>query len=97
MYWFSLTRSLALELAPEIRVNCVLPTSAATGLLSSIPGADPDWVAERYARNAANIPMGRLCTGEDIAAAVAFLSSDDASFITGVALPVDGGRSAGGA
>lgn len=93
----SLTKSLALELAPEIRVNCVLPTSADTNLLRSMPGASEEWVAERYARNAAMLPMRRLCTGEDVAAAVAFLSSEDASFITGVALPVDGGRSAGGA
>lgn len=93
----SLTRSLALELAPEVRVNCVLPTSTDTGLLKNIPGADPEWVRERYARNAANLPMKRLGTGADVAAAIAFLSSDDASFITGVALPVDGGRSAGGA
>ena len=93
----SMTKSLALELAPEVRVNCVLPTSTDTGLLKNIPGADPAWVQERYARNAANLPMKRLGTGADIAAAIAFLSSDDASFITGVALPVDGGRSAGGA
>ena len=41
--------------------------------------------------------MKRLGTGDDVAGAIAFLSSTDASFITGVALPVDGGRSAGGA
>lgn len=93
----SMTKSLALELAPEVRVNCVLPTSTATGLLMNIPGADPEWVRARYARNAENLPMKRLGTGEDVAAAIAFLSSEDASFITGVALPVDGGRSAGGA
>lgn len=93
----SMTKSLAMELAPEVRVNCVLPTSTPTGLLKNIPGADADWVEARYAKNAENIPLKRLGTGEDIAAAIAFLSSDDASFITGVALPVDGGRSAGGA
>jgi 3-oxoacyl-[acyl-carrier protein] reductase len=93
----SMTRSLALELAPEVRVNCVLPTSTDTNLLRSIPGADEAWVAERYARNAESLPMKRLGTGDDVAAAIAFLASQDASFITGVALPVDGGRSAGGA
>jgi len=92
-----LTRSLARELAPEVRVNCVLPTSTDTNLLRSIPGADEDWVAARYARNAENLPLKRLGTGDDVAAAIAFLSSLDAAFITGVALPVDGGRSAGGA
>ena len=93
----SMTKSLALELAPEVRVNCVLPTSTDTNLLRSIPGADEDWVAARYARNAESLPMKRLGTGDDVAGAIAFLSSTDASFITGVALPVDGGRSAGGA
>ncbi|MCA0329020.1 MAG: SDR family oxidoreductase [Actinobacteria bacterium] len=93
----AMTKSLALELAPEVRVNCVLPTSTDTGLLRNIPGADPEWVRARYARNAENLPMKRLGTGDDVAAAIAFLASDDASFITGVALPVDGGRSAGGA
>jgi 3-oxoacyl-[acyl-carrier protein] reductase len=93
----SMTRSLALELAPEVRVNCVLPTSTDTNLLRSIPGADEEWVAARYARNAESLPMKRLGTGDDVAGAIAFLSSTDASFITGVALPVDGGRSAGGA
>lgn len=85
-----------MELAPEIRVNCVLPTSTPTGLLTSAPGADPAAIEERYARNAALLPMKRLGNGEDIASAIAFLSSLDASFITGIALPVDGGRSAGG-
>jgi 3-oxoacyl-[acyl-carrier protein] reductase len=93
----SMTKSLALELAPQVRVNCVLPTSTDTNLLRSIPGADEAWVAARYARNAESLPMKRLGTGDDVAAAIAFLSSEDASFITGVALPVDGGRSAGGA
>ena len=93
----SMTKSLALELAPEVRVNCVLPTSTDTNLLRSIPGADEDWVAARYARNAENLPMKRLGTGDDVAGAIAFLSSLDAAFITGIALPVDGGRSAGGA
>lgn len=93
----SMTKSLALELAPEVRVNCVLPTSTATGLLMNIPGADPEWVRARLRRRNAETSLKRLGTGEDVAAAIAFLSSEDASFITGVALPVDGGRSAGGA
>ena len=90
------TKATALELAPQVRVNCVLPTSTPTGLLTSVPGVDADSIQERYARNADLLPMKRLGTGEDIAGAVAFLSSPDASFITGIALPVDGGRSAGG-
>ena len=81
--FISFMKSLALELAPEIRVNCVLPSDAEVG--------------RRMKANVDILPMKRLCTGHDVAGAVAFLSSDDASFITGVALPVDGGRSAGGA
>lgn len=90
------TKATALELAPQVRVNCVLPTSTPTGLLTSVPGVDAESIEARYARNADLLPMKRLGTGEDIAGAVAFLSSPDASFITGIALPVDGGRSAGG-
>ena len=93
----ALCRSLAIELAPHVRVNCVLPTSTATGLLTSTPGADVDQIRERYERNAGLQPLQRLGTGADIAAAVAYLSSEDASFVTGVALPVDGGRSLGAA
>lgn len=91
----SLMRSFAMELAPDVRVNCVLPTAAATNLLRAIPGADQQWVSERQAWNADLIPMKRLCTGADVATAITFLCSDEASFLTGIALPVDGGRSAG--
>ncbi len=95
----TLTRSLALELAPDIRVNCVCPVLSPTRFLLGAMGLGDDRLgeAQETARAAfsSEVPMGRLCEPEDVAAAFAYLASDDAAFITGVALPVDGGRSAG--
>lgn len=86
-----LTRSLAVELAPEkIRVNCIAPVMGATGLLESFMGV-PD-TPENRARFIATIPMGRLSTPRDIANAALYLASDEAEFVTGVVLEVDGGR-----
>ena len=86
-----LTRSLAAELAPEkIRVNCVAPVMGATGLLEAFMGV-PD-TPENRARFIATIPLGRLSTPKDIAHAALYLASDEAEFVTGVVLEVDGGR-----
>ncbi len=86
-----LSRSMAVELAPDrIRVNCVAPVMGATGLLESFMGV-PD-TPENRARFIATIPMGRLSTPQDIANACLYLASDEAEFITGVILEVDGGR-----
>jgi 2-keto-3-deoxy-L-fuconate dehydrogenase len=85
----ALTRSMALDYAPRgIRVNCVCPgTIEGTGMTADVED-DPQMRAALVAKH----PMGRLGTAEDVAGAVLFLASDDASFITGLALPVDGGR-----
>lgn len=86
-----LTRSLAVELAPrKIRVNCVAPVMGATGLLESFMGV-PD-TPENRARFIATIPLGRLSEPKDIANACLYLASDEAEFVTGVVLEVDGGR-----
>ena len=86
-----LTRSLAVELAPErIRVNCIAPVMGATGLLESFMGL-PD-TPENRARFIATIPLGRLSEPKDIANAALYLASDEAEFVTGVILEVDGGR-----
>ena len=86
-----LTRSLAVELAPErIRVNCIAPVMGNTGLLESFMGL-PD-TPENRARFIATIPLGRLSEPKDIAHAALYLASDEASFVTGVVLEVDGGR-----
>jgi NAD(P)-dependent dehydrogenase (short-subunit alcohol dehydrogenase family) len=87
----ALTRNMALDYAGRgIRVNCICPGFARTGLTAGI-FADP----ARKEKIEAMHPMGRMGEPEDIAKAALFLLSDDASWITGVALPVDGGFSAG--
>jgi 3-oxoacyl-[acyl-carrier protein] reductase len=86
-----LSRSMAVELAPDnIRVNCVAPVIGVTGLLESFMGM-PD-TPENRAKFVATIPLGRLTNPSDVAGACLYLASDEASFITGVVLEVDGGR-----
>jgi 3-oxoacyl-[acyl-carrier protein] reductase len=86
-----LSRSLAAELAPDrIRVNCVAPVLGETGLLESFMGL-PD-TAENRAKFIATIPLGRLSRPQDIANACLYLASEEAAFVTGVVLEVDGGR-----
>jgi 3-oxoacyl-[acyl-carrier protein] reductase len=86
-----LSKSMAVELGPErIRVNAICPVMGITGLFEMFMGA-PD-TPENRAKFMATIPIGRFSTPADIAAAAVFLASDAAEFITGVELPVDGGR-----
>ncbi len=87
----TMTKSMAVELAPDnIRVNAINPVVSATGLLKDfLPGED---TPETRARFVATIPLGRMSTPRDVAAACLFLASDDAEFLTGVCLEVDGGR-----
>jgi 3-oxoacyl-[acyl-carrier protein] reductase len=86
-----ISKSLAVELAPDkVRVNCICPVIGATALLETFMGV-PD-TPENRARFIATIPLGRMSEGEDIASAAVYLLSDEANFITGVLLPVDGGR-----
>ena len=84
------TKSMAVELAPKnIRVNCICPVAAETPMLGLFLGDD---TPERRAQFKATIPLGRFSTPLDIANAALWLASDEATFITGVALEVDGGR-----
>ena len=95
-------KSLALRLAPEkIRVNAVCPGPIDTPMLrvfvarpdqKSTLGADPEDLVRRRAHGA--VPLGRVGQPDEIANAALFLLSDEASFVTGVALPVDGGVTA---
>jgi 2-keto-3-deoxy-L-fuconate dehydrogenase len=87
----TLTKNMALDYASEgIRVNAVCPGFVATGMTKGL-FAD----AEKSDEIRKMHPLGRFATAEDIAAAVAFLASDDAAFITGQALAIDGGFTAG--
>ena len=86
----NLTRQMALEWAPKVRVNCVCPGVIETPMTAPLR-AEPAWaeaVLKRY-------PLGRFGRPEEIAAAILFLASDEAGFITGAVLPVDGGYTAG--
>jgi 3-oxoacyl-[acyl-carrier protein] reductase len=85
-----MTKSMAVEFAPDnIRVNALCPVAGETPLLGTFMGAD---TPENRAKFKASIPLGRLSTPRDIANAALYLASDDAEFITGIALEVDGGR-----
>ena len=84
------TRTMAVELAPfRIRVNALCPVAGETPLLRSFLGED---TPEMRAKFLATIPLGRFSTPRDIGQAAAFLCSDAAEMLTGVALEVDGGR-----
>jgi len=85
----AMTKALAAELAPAIRVNVVCPGAVETPMTASFlrnaQGAVDPAIANRYA-------LRRAADANEIAAAILFLTSDESSFVTGITLPVDGGR-----
>jgi len=84
------TRAMAVELAPfGVRVNAINPVAGETPLLKTFMGEDTPEIRAKFL---ASIPLGRFSTPADMGAAAAFLCSDDASMVTGVAMEVDGGR-----
>jgi NAD(P)-dependent dehydrogenase (short-subunit alcohol dehydrogenase family) len=87
-----LTKGAALEYAQQgIRVNAICPTFTRTPMVERILADGTGSVEETTAQFAAYQPMGRMATVEEVAAAVVYLCSDAASFITGHALRIDGG------
>ena len=85
----NLTRSMALTWAPRVRVNCVCPGVIETPMTAPFR-TDPSWYEPLKERH----PLGRFGKPGDVAAAILYLASDEAEFVTGVALPVDGGYTA---
>lgn len=90
----ALTTAAAVELAPQgIRVNAVAPGMTRTPLYEAWVAAQPD--PEQTERDVVEaIPLGRLATPADVAAAVSYLVSDDAAYVTGASIPLDGGYTA---
>ncbi len=89
----ALTMAAALDhVADNIRVNCVCPGSIDTEMIRTLFQSANDAEAMREAVVAKH-PIGRLARADEVAAVIAFLASDDASFLTGLAIPVDGARS----
>ena len=86
------TRQFSLEALPEVRINCIAPGRTVTGMTTPLMiqrGGDLEKGAEIFGQK---IPMKRMGTAAELAAAICFFLSDDASFITGQTLIVDGGE-----
>lgn len=87
-----LTRQLSLEALPEVRINCIAPGRTITGMTNPLMIARGGDLQEGERVFGAKIPMQRMGTAAELAAAICFFLSDDASFITGQTLLVDGGE-----
>ncbi len=89
-----MTKAMAIDHAPRIRVNCICPGDTVTPMEhADARNSGISW--EAYVASASERPLGRMAEPIEVARAVLFLASDEASFVTGAALPVDGGALAG--
>ena len=93
-----LTRTAALEFAPlDVRVNAVAPAPVDTRMIRSIEqGMNPDDPVAAREIIASQVPLARYCRPDEVAAVAAFLCSDDAAYMTGTVVPIDGGSQAAG-
>lgn len=89
-----LTRSLAAELAPHIRVNAIAPGPVDTPIHLTWAGDD---IEAAYKRMESELPLRRMGTSDELGKWIVWLASDDARFVTGVVIPVDGGQTLPGA
>ncbi|MEN9646787.1 MAG: hypothetical protein RL238_3456 [Actinomycetota bacterium] len=91
-----MTKTAAMEFAPaNVRVNAICPSPVETRMMRALEaGMNPDDPEAVHAMMAMSIPLGRYGEPGDIAALMAFLCSDDSSFLTGAAIPIDGGMKA---
>ncbi|KAJ6560452.1 alcohol dehydrogenase [Mycena capillaripes] len=88
----AISKSIAIEYAPHVRSVVIAPSMGNTGMMQLNLGPGVEATPENIAPMLANIPMGRACEPSDVAATVAFLASDDACYLTGNVVEVDGGR-----
>jgi NAD(P)-dependent dehydrogenase (short-subunit alcohol dehydrogenase family) len=91
----NLTRALAIELAPEVRVNCICPGVIETDMARAGFAIDGDEEAGLIQQRA-QYPVQRIGTPQEVATAILYLASDDAAFVNGAALAMDGGATVGG-
>ena len=90
----NMTRAMALEFAPAVRVNCVCPGGVDTDMMRQGLATDPE-IEASVSESRASHPLKRIATAEEIAAGILYLACDDARFVTGAALAIDGGLAAG--
>jgi NAD(P)-dependent dehydrogenase (short-subunit alcohol dehydrogenase family) len=89
-----LTKAMAMDHAHEgVRVNCICPSIVETELVRGLFDSSPEGEAVRRAR-VATIPLGRIGQPEDVAEMAVYLASKESAWMTGVAIPLDGGLSA---
>jgi NAD(P)-dependent dehydrogenase (short-subunit alcohol dehydrogenase family) len=85
-----LAKTMALELAPRVRVNCISPGYVMTPMQAA------EYTPEMLGATDAKIPLGRHATPDEVAGLFAWLASDEAAYLTGAVIPIDGGETAGG-